>query len=224
MKQIGTERVRFFQCDVADTESVTAVVKDVLRWVGETGRPIGGVVAAAGVGFPGKVGYNHAVRIRLSEETSSPQRQIIDRHNNPVSLSSFDTVVKINLYGTIDLIRQLLPAMTKNKPVGTNPTISSPSDSDSGDAERGVLVLVSSVAAFDGLPGQLAYSASKGAIASLVLPLARDLAPYGIRAVAIAPGVFESNMTSMISSKFRKSLEGVMVRMFLLWIYTHGTF
>lgn len=188
-KELGTTRVRFFQCDVADTESVSAAVRGVVEWVKETGKEIGGVVAAAGVGFPGK---------------------IIDRHNEPLPLESFDAVVKINLHGTIDLIRQLLPTMTQNKPTGTNPSISSPTDHDSGDAERGVLILVSSVAAYDGQPGQLAYSASKGAIASLVLPLARDLAPYGIRAVAIAPGVFESQMTSMMSQKVRKSLEGVM--------------
>lgn len=127
--------------------------------------------------------------------------QIIDRHGTPLSLSSFDFVVNINLRGTIDLIRQLLPAITKNEPVGS---------SEEGDGERGVLVLVSSVAAFDGQPGQLAYSASKGAIASLTLPLARDLAPYGVRVVTIAPGVFESAMTKMMSDKVRKSLEGVM--------------
>lgn len=126
--------------------------------------------------------------------------QVIDRHGEPVSLSSFDFVVNINLRGTVDLIRQLLPTMTKNEPLGSEP----------GDGERGVLVLVSSVAAFDGQPGQLAYSASKGAVASMTLPLARDLAPYGIRAVTIAPGVFGSAMTDMMSNKVRKSLEGVM--------------
>ena len=97
----------------------------------------------------------------------------------------------------MDLIRQLLPSIAQNRP--TSP-----------DGERGVLILVSSVAAYDGQPGQLAYSASKGAIRSLVLPLARDLAPIGIRAVAIAPGVFASSMTAAMSDKVRKSLEGVM--------------
>lgn len=81
---------------------------------------------------------------------------------------------------------------------------------EEGSGERGVLVLVSSVAAFDGQPGQVAYSASKGAIASLTLPLARDLAPHGVRVVTIAPGVFESAMTRLMSDKVRESLEGVM--------------
>lgn len=78
------------------------------------------------------------------------------------------------------------------------------------DGERGVIILVSSSAAFDGQPGQVAYSASKGAIASLTLPLARDLARYGIRVVTIAPSLFESRMTSMLGEKARKSLERVM--------------
>jgi 3-hydroxyacyl-CoA dehydrogenase / 3-hydroxy-2-methylbutyryl-CoA dehydrogenase len=76
--------------------------------------------------------------------------------------------------------------------------------------ERGVIILVSSSAAFDGQPGQVAYAASKGAVASLTLPLARDLARYGIRVVTIAPSLFESNMTRMLPEKARKSLERVM--------------
>lgn len=176
VKELGSERALFQQADIADTESVAKAVEAVVSWTKKTGKSIGGVVAAAGVGNPGK---------------------IIDRHNNPVSLSSFDFVININLRGTVDLIRQVLPTMTQNTPT-------------KGDGERGVLIMVSSVAAFDGQPGQLAYSASKGAVASMTLPLARDLAPYGIRAVTIAPGVFASNMTSLMADKVKKSLERVM--------------
>lgn len=134
----------------------------------------------------------------------------IDRRGNLLSLDSFDAVVNINLRGSVDLCLQLLPALVKNAPTPTIPGVEATSLTGGADAERGVLVLVSSVAAFDGQPGQLAYAASKGAIASLVLPLARDLAEYGIRVVAIAPGVFESAMTGMMSQKVKKSLEGVM--------------
>ncbi len=70
--------------------------------------------------------------------------------------------------------------------------------------------MVASSAAFDGQPGQVAYAASKGAIASATLPMARDLARYGIRVVTIAPSLFDSRMTSMMSDKVRKSLERVM--------------
>lgn len=70
--------------------------------------------------------------------------------------------------------------------------------------------MISSSAAFDGQMGQVAYAASKGAVASLTLPLARDLSKYGIRACTIAPSMFESKMTSMLNEKTRKSLEKAM--------------
>ena len=115
-----------------------------------------------------------------------------------MSLDGFDFVININLRGTVDLLRQLLPLIAKNEPL------------EEADGERGVLVMVSSVAAYDGQPGQLSYSASKGAIASMTLPMARDLASHGVRVVTIAPGVFESAMTRMMSNKVRRSLESVM--------------
>jgi 3-hydroxyacyl-CoA dehydrogenase/3-hydroxy-2-methylbutyryl-CoA dehydrogenase len=105
--------------------------------------------------------------------------------------------MNINVRGTLDLIRLVVPHMVKNEPLLP-------------DNERGVLIMVSSSAAFDGQPGQVAYSASKGAIASLTLPLARDLARHGIRAVTIAPSLFESAMTAQLPERARKSLERVM--------------
>jgi 3-hydroxyacyl-CoA dehydrogenase / 3-hydroxy-2-methylbutyryl-CoA dehydrogenase len=101
--------------------------------------------------------------------------------------------MNINVRGTLDLIRLAIPHMIKNIPF-------------TADGERGVLILVSSSAAFDGQPGQVAYAASKGAIASLTLPLARDLARHGIRAVTIAPALFDSNMTRQLPEKARQSL------------------
>lgn len=123
--------------------------------------------------------------------------KLIDRHNNPISIESLDFVLNINLRGTLDLIRLSLPLLTTNTP--TEP-----------DSERGVIIMVSSSAAYDGQPGQVAYAASKGAVRSLTLPLARDLAPLGIRAMTIAPSYFESNMTAQMSDKVRKSLERVL--------------
>ena len=122
--------------------------------------------------------------------------QVLDRSGEPIPIDSIDYVLNINLRGTLDLIRQLLPYIAKNEPL-------------SPDSERGILVLVSSAAAFDGQMGQLAYSASKGALASVTLVLARDLASHGIRCVTIAPGYFETNMTSLMSDKVRQSLENV---------------
>lgn len=124
--------------------------------------------------------------------------QIYDaRTESPVEMSSIDFVLNINIRGTIDLIRLSVPHMVKNTPF-------------TEDGERGVIIMVSSSAAFDGQPGQVAYAASKGAVASMTLPLARDLARYGIRAVTIAPSLFDSAMTRQLSEKARKSLERVM--------------
>merc|ERR1711977_290940 len=72
------------------------------------------------------------------------------------------------------------------------------------------VIMVASSAAFDGQKGQVSYSASKGAVASMTLPMARDLSRHGIRVVTIAPSLFESRMTSMMSGKVRKSLEKAM--------------
>ena len=100
-----------------------------------------------------------------------------------MDLAGFDRVLSINLRGTVDLIRQTLPHLAQNEPEGD-------------DGERGVVVVVSSVAAYEGQVGQLAYSASKGAVASLVLPLAREVGQSaGIRAMGVAPGIFETGMT-----------------------------
>ncbi|KAI0845312.1 3-hydroxyacyl-CoA dehydrogenase [Daldinia vernicosa] len=167
---------KFFVCDVLDTESIAAAVKGTVEWAQQTGKPLGGVIPAAGVGNPAT---------------------ILDREGNAFSMDSFDFVVNINLRGTIDLVRQCLVHIAKTEPVGA-------------DKERGVVVMVASVAAFDGQKGQVSYAASKGAVAALTLPMARDLARYGIRCVTIAPGVFESRMTAVMPKKLFKGLEAVM--------------
>lgn len=176
VKELGSERANFWECDVQDTESIAAAVNGAAQWSKEIGMEIGGVVAAAGVGFPGL---------------------IVDKKGNPLSLDSMDAVLNINLRGTLDLLRQSLPHMVNVKP-------------DGPDGERGVLIMVSSSAAFDGQMGQVAYAASKGAVASATLPMARDLAKHGIRVCTVAPSLFESNMTKMMGEKVRKSLERVM--------------
>lgn len=110
-------------------------------------------------------------------------------------LEDFRRVVDINLVGTMNLLRVAAEAMAGLDPVG----------GEGGD--RGVLVLTASVAAFEGQVGQAAYSASKGGVASLTLTAARDLAQYGIRVGAIAPGVFETPMMAGLGEEVRSSLE-----------------
>ena len=177
VKQLGSDRAFFTTADVSDTVSIESAVTASLAWIEKTGAQLGGVIAAAGVGNPSK---------------------ILDRKGEKAfDLDSFDFVLDINLRGTIDLTRQVLPHLAKVQPQGP-------------DGERGIVVMVSSSAAFDGQPGQVAYSASKGAIASMTLPMARDLASHGIRVVTIAPSLFDSGMTALLPDKARTSLEKAM--------------
>lgn len=100
--------------------------------------------------------------------------------NGAHALDLFQKVININLIGTFNMIRVASEAMSKNTPESTG--------------ERGVLINTASVAAYDGQIGQAAYSASKGGVVGMTLPIARDLAPLGIRCVTIAPGIFGTPM------------------------------
>ncbi|RYP56280.1 hypothetical protein DL771_012067 [Monosporascus sp. 5C6A] len=131
-------------------------------------------------------------------ETGKPLGGVIlNRNGDAFSMDDFDFVINVNLRGTIDLVRQCLVHLAKGEPMGD-------------DGERGVVVMVASSAAFDGQKGQVSYSASKGAVAAMTLPMTRDLARYGIRVVTVAPSLFESRMTAMMSPKVKRSLEGAM--------------
>lgn len=110
----------------------------------------------------------------------------------PASLADFRRVIDVNLIGAFNVIRLGAAAMARQEPDSTG--------------DRGVIVMTSSVAAYDGQIGQASYSASKGAIASMTLPLARDLARHAIRVVSIAPGVFETPMMQAAPENVRKSL------------------
>ncbi|OAA47909.1 3-hydroxyacyl-CoA dehydrogenase [Metarhizium rileyi] len=118
---------------------------------------------------------------------------ILNRDGAPFSMDDVDFVVGVNLRGTLDLVRQGVAEIAKTE--------------EGSDGERGIVIMIASSAAFDGQKGQISYSASKGAVAAMTLPMARDLARFGIRVVTIAPSLFETRMTSMMSSKVRKSLE-----------------
>ncbi len=111
----------------------------------------------------------------------------------PHDLAMFERVVRVNLIGTFNVCRLAATAMTTNPP--------------SAEGERGVIVNTSSVAALEGQIGQAAYAASKGGVAALTLPLARELARFGIRVAAIAPGVFDTAMMAGMTDEVRGSLE-----------------
>ncbi|KAF8813019.1 3-hydroxyacyl-CoA dehydrogenase [Phlegmacium glaucopus] len=121
--------------------------------------------------------------------------RIIDAHGHAHSLDLWQFTIAVNLTGSFNLTRLVLEHLIKVDPeTGT-------------DGERGVVIFVASAAAFEGQPGQTAYAATKGALRSMALPMARDLARHAIRVVTVAPGVFESNMTVNFPTKLRKNLE-----------------
>lgn len=112
--------------------------------------------------------------------------------DGPHDLELFRRVIEINLIGSFNVLRLAAQAITANAP--------------DSQGERGVIVNTASVAAFEGQIGQAAYSASKGGIASMTLPVARELARHGIRVVAIAPGVFQTPMMEVAPEKVQQSL------------------
>ena len=112
--------------------------------------------------------------------------------DGPANLDSFKKVVNVNLFGTFNVLRLAAYAMTQNTP--------------NEDGERGVIVNTASVAAFDGQIGQASYSASKGAIVGMTLPIARDLARDGIRCVTIAPGLFLTPLLKGLPQEAQDSL------------------
>ncbi|WP_158879918.1 SDR family NAD(P)-dependent oxidoreductase [Amycolatopsis anabasis] len=117
--------------------------------------------------------------------------RIISKHG-PHDLELFRKVLEVNLLGTFNVMRLAAEAISKT-------------DALTDDA-RGVVINTASVAAFDGQIGQIAYSASKGGVAGMTLPAARDLAKHGIRVMTIAPGIIDTPMLAGVSEEFRAGL------------------
>ena len=121
----------------------------------------------------------------------APGERVVGR-NGPHSLATFERAIRINLVGTFNVIRLAAARMT------TQPALES--------GERGVIVNTSSVASFEGQIGQAAYAASKAGVNGMTLPIARELAKFGIRVVTIAPGIFDTPMLQGMSEEVRTSL------------------
>ncbi len=113
--------------------------------------------------------------------------------DGPMPLESFARVVRVNLIGTFNVLRLCAEVMQRN-------------DGNTAAQERGVIINVASVAAYDGQVGQAAYSASKGGIAAMTLPITRDLAGQSIRVMTIAPGLFETPMLIALPEEVKQSL------------------
>jgi NAD(P)-dependent dehydrogenase (short-subunit alcohol dehydrogenase family) len=120
-----------------------------------------------------------------------PAARLIGR-SGPMSAAFFRRMIEINLVGTLLCSKAAALLMQRNEP--------------SADGERGVIVMTASIAAFDGQIGQVAYSASKGGIAAMTLPMARELASSGIRVVTIAPGIFLTPMLAGLPEAAQSSL------------------
>jgi NAD(P)-dependent dehydrogenase (short-subunit alcohol dehydrogenase family) len=121
----------------------------------------------------------------------APGEKVVGR-NGPHKLESFARAISINLIGTFNMIRLAAEAMMKETP--------------DAEGERGVIINTASVAAFDGQIGQAAYAASKGGVAALTLPVARELAQHGIRVMTIAPGIFETPMLAAMPQEVQDAL------------------
>jgi NAD(P)-dependent dehydrogenase (short-subunit alcohol dehydrogenase family) len=153
----------FAQADVTDEDQVRAAV--------EASGEIRLAVNCAGIGW--------------AERTV--------KKDGPAALQPFETVVRVNLIGSFNVLRLAAAAMAENEPAGD-------------DGERGAVVMTASIAAFDGQIGQTAYSASKGGVVGLTLPAARDLAGRGIRVCTIAPGLFDTPLLAALPEEAREAL------------------
>ncbi|HEY7664335.1 MAG TPA: SDR family NAD(P)-dependent oxidoreductase [Xanthobacteraceae bacterium] len=132
-----------------------------------------------------------AARILINCAGVGPAKRIVGR-DGPMPLEEFERVISINLIGTFNMMRLAAADMQGLRPLN--------------DGERGVIISTASVAAFEGQIGQAAYSASKGGVAALTLPAAREFAQFGIRVNAIAPGIFHTPMLMALPEEARASL------------------
>jgi 3-hydroxyacyl-CoA dehydrogenase/3-hydroxy-2-methylbutyryl-CoA dehydrogenase len=161
-EEIGAE---FVAADVTDAEQVAIAVAHA---AGEEGLRVS--VCCAGIG---------------------PAEKIAGR-KGPHSFELFDSVIRVNLVGTFNVLRYAATAMLKNEP--------------DSEGERGVCINTASIAAYDGQIGQVAYAASKGGVVGLTLPAARDLAQSGIRVCTIAPGLFDTPLMSSLPQEVQDAL------------------
>lgn len=166
------------------------------------GRELGGVGLGCDVASPEAVAAAldqaaeavGAPRIVVNCAGIGPAARIVGR-NGPMPLAEFSRVIEINLIGTFNVMRLAAAAMAGLEPQETG--------------ERGVVVNTASVAAFEGQIGQAAYAASKGGVAALTLPAAREFARSGIRVVTIAPGILETPMFDGVPDAVREGLRAI---------------
>jgi len=132
-----------------------------------------------------------AINIAINCAGGATPMKVLSK-KGPMPLAAFNRTIQINLVGTFNVIRLVVEQMVKNAP--------------DADGEKGVIINTASVAAFDGQIGQADYSASKGGIVAMTLPIARECADYGIRVMTIAPGLFDTPLLHSLPEAARESL------------------
>src|SRR5215813_8357352 len=166
---------------------------------GEAARETGGLAIAVDVtdaksaeaAFATARERHGPARIAVNCAGIATAERIVGR-DGPLPLDAFRRVIEVNLIGSFNIMRLAAAEMSALDPLA--------------DGERGIIVSTASVAAYEGQIGQAAYSASKGGIVALTLPAARELARYGVRVVAIAPGIFATPMLEGLPQNVRDSL------------------
>jgi NAD(P)-dependent dehydrogenase (short-subunit alcohol dehydrogenase family) len=134
---------------------------------------------------------NGKARILVNCAGIGPPAKVVDRDSHALALGSFARIINTNLIGTFTILSKFAAALHTADPI---------------DRERGVIINTASVAAFDGQIGQAAYAASKGGVVAMTLPIARELARYGIRVMTIAPGLFLTPLLATLPQQAQDSL------------------
>jgi len=166
--ELKEENALFTPVDVTKSDDITNAFKAAEQRF----HRIDALVNCAGIGIAKQI-YNASKKL-------------------PHPLDEFEKVMRVNVTGTLNVMRLGAQILHKNEP--------------DADGQRGVIVNTASVAAFDGQQGQIAYSASKGAIVAMTLPAARDLCRIGVRVVTIAPGLFDTPLLASLPEKVRTYL------------------
>jgi 3-hydroxyacyl-CoA dehydrogenase/3-hydroxy-2-methylbutyryl-CoA dehydrogenase len=186
---------RVVMLDLNEARGVQAVTElgDHARFIHCDVRDPANVAAAV----TGAVESFGGINVLVNAAGVAPAQRVVARDGSLFDLDLFRFVIDVNLIGMFDVIRNVAGAMAGNEP------------GESG--ERGVIVNVASIAAFEGQVGQAAYSASKGGVVGMTLPLARDLAGLGIRVVTVAPGIMDTPLLDGAPEELREALAAIHV-------------
>ncbi len=180
-------RVALFDVNLAAAQAVAAEINGlaVACDITDTASLEAALAVATSAHGPARVVFNVA--------GIGSAKRIVGKDGQAAPLADFERVVRVNLIGTYNVCRLTAAAMVAQAPA-------------TPDGERGVIVNTASVAAFDGQVGQEAYSASKGGVAAMTLPMARDLAQFGVRVCTIAPGLFATPLLKELPEAVQQSL------------------